>query len=168
MVKRTATTMAKRTKYSQAELMHYDTVIGTSGNFALMTVKPQQGDAGNQFVGSALNLKSIDVSVYCGTAGTPGDAIRVTLLIPRDPSVVPTHLDPYRKYSERDYIILHDELIPRVASNGCRFKRNLTGKMKFNSTGTVTLENNLMVAINLEAAASGNMFGGVRLYYTDP
>ena len=165
MVKRSATTMVKRRKYAIPELMFHDTNGNTTFTFASLQLSPSQGVDGNQFVGSSLNLKGVDISVY-NSLSAGGNAMRVTLLAPKDPSVVPTALNTENRYSERDFTVYYDEFVPSTASNGVRFKRNLTGKMKYNSLGTTVLENNLYLVVNTNTTT--NIRSSCRLYYTDP
>jgi len=141
-----------------------------SSTFGQIQARPDsiastQGDDGDQMTGSACFLKGIDYSLTLPSTGW--NTCRVSVLIPRDPSITPTGLKPNTRYGHREFIVLHDELFSISDRNHCRIKRTLNLKQKWNLSGSTITENNVTVIYNLDSALSG-VNHVLRTYFTDP
>jgi len=123
-----------------------------------------QGNDGDQMIGSDVFLRSLDYS--CVLPSTGWATARVSILIPRDPSISPTFLAPQNKYPHREFVVLHDELFSITERNHCRIKRKLDLKQKWNLTGSTITENNVIVVLNVDSSVS--TIASVRTYFIDP
>lgn len=134
-----------------------------SSFFNAFTVLPLQGDDGDDFIGSKINLRSLDVTSFVSTPTN----VRVSVLIPKDPSVAPTSIGPNLKYSQHDFHILYDEFFTAPDKSGTRFKISLNGKTaEWNTLGSTVLKNNIYVVTN--SSVSNTIISSSRLYYNDP
>lgn len=124
-----------------------------------------QGDDGDDFVGSQVHLRALDFSVRT-TQATNLNACRVSILIPKDPTVAPTGLRPTLRYGHREFTILYDEFFTENEKNGTRIKLDLGMVQRYNALGTAVTQNNLYIAVNTyDTVALIN--ADARLYYTD-
>jgi len=122
-----------------------------------------QGNDGDQMNGSDVFLRSVDYSLLLPPTGWA--AARVSILIPRDPSINPSWIRPDKKYSHREFVVLHDEFFSITEKNHCRVKRVLNMKQKWNITGTTITENNVIVVCNTDTNV--NHTATLRTYFND-
>lgn len=140
----------------------------TSGQFLTDTIQLTQGDDGDDFNGSQVHLRALDMSMCVdGTStGVFPDQVRVSILIPKDPTIAPTALTPTLRYGHREFTILYDEYFTPQEKNGTRIKLNLGMIQRYNVFGTAVTQNQLYVAVNTLGTTQGIRVG-TRLYYTD-
>jgi len=142
---------------------------GTTNSFAI-SLRPdasltQQGDDGDQMIGSECYLKSVDYTLALPSTGW--NQCRVSVIMPRDPSISASSLTPSMRYSHREFIVLYDEVFSVNERNHCRIKQKLGMKQKWSITGTTITEGNVIVVANLDAVV-GSVTSYARTYYTDP
>lgn len=138
---------------------------GATSSSAIYYVRPTaQGDDGDDFTGSDCFLKSLDFGVLMSTTGW--HACRVSVLVPKDPTTLPTYLNPLRRYNHHDFTVLYDEYFTETEKNGTRIKKTLDLKQKYNNFGTALLQNNVIVMVNV--ANTATISGCCRTYFTDP
>lgn len=166
---KTKITLAQLPSSVRPEVKFSDRSISvSSGFFSTIQCRPDsfgaQGDDGDQMIGSEVFLRSFDYSLALPSTGW--STCRVSVLIPRDPSITPTSLARESKYSHREYIVLHDEFFSLNERNHCRIKKALNMKQKWNLTGTTITEGNVQIVVNLDGTIDFDH--GVRTYFTDP
>lgn len=163
--RRTRRSFPPRRMLNAPETKFHDTNNAVVGTHVTAVVSPTQGDDGDDFIGSKINLKALDISCY-GT-GLSAYSYRLSVLIPKDPSVSPVWVSPHFKYDQHDFHILYDEFFTGSLKRGTRIRLDLTGRvMEWNTSGTTVLKNNIIVVLNSDVSES--IYIGSRLYYTDP
>ena len=152
-------------KFSDKELIPISATAFVELEVAPDSSFTQQGDDGDQMIGSEIYMRSLDYTASLpGTGWTNG---RLTIVMRRDPSITPTALGPHLKYSHREYVVLHDEVFSAVDMTMVRVKKTLNMKQKWNLTGSIIQEGAVYVLLNLDTAVSG-IETSMRLYFTDP
>jgi len=151
------------------EVKFSDREIFATGSNQTLSLRPDavftyQGDDGDQMVGSECFLKAVDFSLELPTTGW--GSCRVSVIVPRDPTVAAGALAPRFRYGHREFAVLYDELFSITERNHCRIKQKLSMKQKWNSTGTTITEGNALILINVDASVS--IKAVARTYYTDP
>jgi hypothetical protein len=147
------------------ETKFHDTQITTvSSNFMTASIVPPQGQDGDQFIGSQLRCKSLDFS-WWATTSTQDVSVRISVLIPKDPSVTPVFLPAQSRYDHHDFTIVHDVLFSTQDTRCQRITLPLNAIVRFNKTGTAVTQNDIFIAVN----CTGNLTqtSECRLYYTD-
>ena len=135
----------------------------TSGVGLVTQIVPVQGDDGDDFIGNKCHLERVDTSCVIGAE----QAIRLTVLMPKDPSSAPTPLTGTARYTEDQFVILYDELISPTGNNMCaRRKVNVNRYCEYSSAQSSTpIKGNLYVCWN--TTANTTMQTRTRLYFTD-
>lgn len=162
-------TLAQLPPSVRPEVKFSDRATALTNSFSPIEARPdeyttQQGDDGDQMTGSEVFLKSIDYTLSLPSTGW--STCRVSVIIPRDPSISPTVLTPHFRYSHREFIVLHDEVFSINEKNHCRIKRKLDLKQKWSVTGTTITEGNVYVVSNIDTTLQQKAM--LRTYYTDP
>lgn len=142
------------------------TAVASAGSIFLRPddITTTQGDDGDQMTGSDVFLRAVDYSLQLPTSGW--NICRVSILIPRDPSITAAPLLPVFRYSHREFVVLHDEVFSSNEKNHCRIKKTLNLKQKWNLTGTTITENNVLVIANFDQNVAFD--SSARTYFTDP
>jgi len=188
MAKRTATSVRpwnapKRRKTSQKqqvtlaqlpasvrpEVKFSDRNQAGTGTFNTLQARPDtftttQGDDGDQMTGSECYLKALDYTIELPSTGW--NIARVTVLMPRDPTIAPTGRTPTFRYSHREFVVLYDEVFSINEKNHCRIKQKLNMKQKWSVSGTTITEGNVQVVCNIDAIVGYDC--ALRTYFTDP
>jgi len=164
-------TLAQLPASVKPEVKFSDRTSTVSANWSFIQAVPDatfaavpQGDDGDQMTGSDCFLRSVDYSLDLPTTGW--GTCRVSVLVPRDPSISPVQLAPTLKYGHREFIVLYDELFSINEKNHCRIKRKLDLKQKWNLDGTVITDNNVYVLANTDSVVVHT--SAMRTYFTDP
>jgi len=162
-------TLAQLPPSVRPEVKFSDRTDAVSNAFLSIQSRPDssvtyQGDDGDQMVGSEVYLKALDFTLDLPSTGWA--TCRVSVIVPRDPSITPTALGPNLRYSHHEFIVLHDEVFSINEKNHARIKRTLNMKQKWNITGTTITEGNVYVVSNLNSSAVQT--GTIRTYFTDP
>ena len=169
--RRQQVTLAQLPASVRPEVRYSDRTFNSFGTFISLQARPDasatpQGDDGDQMTGSECYLKAIDVGIDLPSTGW--NTARVSVIMPRDPSISPTNLDATLRYGHREYVVLYDELFSITEKNHCRIKQKLNMKQKWSVTGSTITEGNVLVVCNINAASSVNYKSAIRTYYTDP
>lgn len=161
-------TMQQLPAAARPETKYADFLLApTTASSAILNLRMFQGDDGDDFIGSQVHLKSLDMSVGLDNgAATDQNYCRVSILIPKDPTVVPVALGPTQRYDHRSFTILYDEFFTTQEKNGTRIKLNLGMIQRYNVLGTNVTQNNLYFAVNTFSTV-GTIDCAARLYYTD-
>jgi len=163
-------TLAQLPASVKPEVKFSDRTLTSSATFqSSILIRPDafstpQGDDGDTMTGSDCFLRSLDYSIALPATGW--NYARVSVLIPRDPTVSATSLAPQSKYGHREFVVLYDELFSINEKNHCRIKKVLNLKQKWNISGSVLTENNVIVTCNTDASVTHQ--SAARTYYTDP
>jgi len=162
-------TLAQLPASVKPEVKFSDRTLTTTNFVSQTLVRPDafstpQGDDGDGMIGSDVYLRSVDYAIALPTTGW--NTARVSILIPRDPSISPSLLAPQSKYPHREFIVLYDEFFSINEKNHCRIKKVLNLKQKWNIAGSVLNENNVIVVCNTNASVLHS--AAARTYYTDP
>jgi len=107
-----------------------------------------QGDSSEQFIGSKFRLMRLRVN-YDWSALTLIEAVRISVVIPKDPTTAPVLSSASRQWDTTAFTVLHDMLLPKdpaVAAGTF----DVTGPIncEMNSTGTSPLRNNVYIYVH--------------------
>ena len=164
-------TLAQLPPSVRPEVKFSDRQASGSASFFAISLRPDfsstyQGDDGDQMVGSECYLKAVDYTLSLPTSGWT--LCRVSIIIPRDPSISATALAPAQRYGHREFVVLHDEVFSVNEKNHCRIKNfPLKMKQKWSVSGAVINEGNAIVVANLDTSTAG-VVSYARTYFTDP
>jgi len=162
---RTMAPAAKRklSRLRLPELKYRDYSLLSSGTGNIEQLIVLQGDDGDDYTGSKLFMERIDTS--CSFSSP--ESARLTVLMPKDPTSAPIFLDPTRRYDERQFTILYDEIIPSEGSNFLARRRISIKRMqeKISSISSVVIKGNLYVCWNFNSPQTST--ANTRLYFTD-
>ena len=138
--------------------------LTTSGStpFLSNNLRVFQGDDGDDFVGSKVCLTGYDVSIAVSSSTA---IYRVSVLVPKDPSISPTSLAPTIRYGHREFTIIEDHFGSCVDTPIIRLKKKLNMIQTYTVGGTLVTHNNLYVVINVSPSTVVDMTS--RLYFTD-
>lgn len=133
-------------------------------SFVTSSMVVSQGNGRAERVGNKVFMKGLDISFAFGAGTTPANA-RLSVLVPKDPSIAPAALNPLLRYSQDDFHILFDELYSSVDSRSGRVKLPLNRLQTYNGAlSSNILSNNVYVVVN--SPTSEPEFS-VRYYFTD-
>jgi len=150
------------------ELKYKDFSLGAGlTNANIQQIRVTQGDDGDDYTGAKLFMERIDT--VCNTDDADPAALRLTVLMPKDPTSAPVALGGVTsRYDERQFTILYDELIPPTAQNMAARRRVNIKRMqeKITAVSDTVIKGNLYVCWNFASAVSTNLCT-TRLYFTD-
>jgi len=146
--------------------------VGAEGIIQNMLVP--QGDDGDDYIGSKLFLERLDTTCHLQPDIDANSAriVRLTVLMPKDPTTTPVLLKPSQRYDERLFTILYDEVMSGYGQiGGARRKVNIKRvQEKVNPSSDVVIKGNVFVCWNW----GSNLFTDdakfectTRLYFTD-
>jgi hypothetical protein len=143
---------------------HDTTIVTVASNFMTASIVPPQGQDGDQFIGSQLRCKSLDFSWWTNTA-TPDASVRISVLIPKDPSITPVFLPAQSRYDHHDFTVVHDVFFSTQDTRCQRISLPINAIVRFNKLGTTITQNDIFIAVN--STANLAQTSECRLYYTD-
>lgn len=130
----------------------------------------QQGDNDNQFVGTKLRVLRLRV-YYDFSQLSLTDAVRISVIIPKDPTATPSLLYNVDPWPNNAYTVLHDMLLPDDPSV-LAGTFDITGpiNVQYSSGGITPLKNNIY--IYLHSASNGASLANLSavkysLWYSD-
>jgi len=122
----------------------------SSSNYSYSSIPTDmsQGDSSEQFIGSKFRLMRLRVN-YDWSALTLIEAVRISVVIPKDPTTAPVLSSASRQWDTTAFTVLHDMLLPKdpaVAAGTF----DVTGPIncEMNSTGTSPLRNNVYIYVH--------------------
>lgn len=119
-----------------------------------------------QRTGDRIFMKTLDITMQTRYSG------RLSVLIPKDPTVLPTALDFTARYDHGDFTILHDAVVNCNDSSSDvqvtlrRLKIPLNMERVFRSNTDVVSKNNIIVVFNSATAQLTTGRIQTRLYFT--
>lgn len=169
-VKRTKTVM----KIPRSLLPETKNYIGTLTNtatssaYSSIPLDMTQGDDGSQFLGQKFRMTRLRVN-YDFSQLPFSEAVRVTVLIPKDPTTTPSILNAASQWDTSVYTVLHDMILPD-APEALAGTFDVVGPINvdMNSAGTSVLRNNIWIYC-FSASAGTAMAPKVlyQLWFTD-
>lgn len=118
------------------------------------------GNDGDDFNGAQCTIIGLDITCLLGASDS-----RLTIVVPKDPSIVPSGTPPQNRYDHREYTILFDEVISSQDRTIYRKKMKLNLPQRYSNTGAAVLHNNLYVLLNSETVSTTTVV--TRVYFTD-
>lgn len=102
------------------EMKQYTTTgLSASTNYAYLSLygSMTQGDGSDQFVGSKFTLKRFRFMYdYSDLSATLTEGVRISVVIPKDPSITPTITDHIDPWDTQNYTVLYDSVLPKDPS----------------------------------------------------
>lgn len=122
------------------------------------------GNQKSQRIGDKLTITGIDLTLRYK------DACRLSILIPKDPTVVPTALDPTTRYSHNDFTIIHEKVLsPSVNGENALYhfkkKMNLPRQYQSNNNSVVRTGSLYVMVNSVLPGATGDLKLVTRLYW---
>jgi len=164
-----------RLRSPEVKYKDFNVTSGTSPEGIIQNMLVTQGDDGNDYTGSKLFMERLDTTCHLqqDASGGSGRILRLTVLMPKDPTTTPILLAPHQRYDERLFTIIYDEVISGYGQvGGARRKISLKRMQeKISSDSSVIIKGNVFVCWNWGstsfASDEANVQVGTRLYYTD-
>jgi len=140
--------------------------IGSGADGFVQQMLVDQGDDGDDYTGSKLYMERLDTTL---DAKTVCGGVRLTVLMPKDPTTVPVALRARSKYDERLFTILYDEFIPGSGAPNAERRRVAIKRMqeKISATSSVIISGNVYVCWGFTEPMAGAGVVATRLYFTD-
>lgn len=147
-----------------------DSLTNNSTSYAYSSVPSDmgQGDGGNQFIGQKFRMLRLRVN-YDFTQLTITEAVRVSIVMPKDPSTIPTLTASLAQWDTSNFTVLHDLLLPDAAEVAAG-TFDVTGPLnvEMNSSGTTPLRNNIYIYVHTAGLGATIRFNfGYQIWYTD-
>jgi len=158
----TMKTVMKVPKSMQPEMKQFiaGNLASAAGNSAYSSIPGDmtQGDASTQFDGSKFRVARLRVN-YNWSGVTLSDAVRVSVVIPKDPTTVPALVQSRDQWDTTTYTVLHDMLLSRDPSQAAG-TFDVTGpiNVEMNSGGTAALRNNIYIYVHSTGQGSALAF----------
>lgn len=148
--------------------------LSASTNYAYSSIYSDmtQGDDADDFIGSKFTLKRLRVIYdYSDLAASLSEGVRISVVIPKNPSSLPTLTNHIKVWDTQQFTVLFDRILPKDASM-LAGTFDVTGPIHMEgiNTGTTPLRNN--VHIYVHSANNGSNIGNVvrvsyQMWYTD-
>jgi len=127
----------------------------TNSAYTALAEDMTQGTASDDFVGSKFRMMRLRVNYDWGDL-TLTDAVRLSVVIPKDPTTNPGIASAIAHWDTNTYTVLHDMLLPRDESlSAGTFDIKGPVNIEMNTAGTAVLRNN----IHIYAYSTGNGSG---------
>lgn len=147
------------TKYIDFQVFQDNT-----GFSSVSAIVINQGAGRAQRTGNKVFIKSLDISFASNPSALAN--YRITVLIPKDPSIAPVQLPPDSKYNQDDFWVLRDTLKSTQESTTHRMIVPINSTQTYGSTGLPLANRLYVVACSTNTAISGAVLT-TRMYYTD-
>lgn len=146
-------------KSMQPEMKQYEkstlTTAFTGYAYSSIPTDMSQGDASDQFIGSKLRMARLRVN-YDWSQLTLTEAVRVSVVIPKDPSTTPFLSNARATWDTAQFTVLHDMILPPDLSVSAG-TFDVTGpiNIEMTSNGVTCLRNNIQIYVGSNGNGTG-------------
>jgi len=122
----------------------------TNYAYSSIPIDLNQGDAGSEFIGTKFRIARIRVMYdFSGLIGTLTEAVRISVIIPKDPSVAPVGTVSSKvPWDNLEQTVLHSMLLPPDLSTSAG-TFDVTGpiNVEMSHSGGIALRNNVHIIV---------------------